>query len=101
MPKKQMRTYTKEFKIQAVQLATQPDMSVNQAALDLGIPNQTLNTWVRQAERIDRPAFPGRGVQALTEQEKRIKELEREVNILPQEREICLDPKTYLAGGVA
>jgi transposase len=88
MPKKQMRTYTKEFKIQAVQLATQSDMSVNQAALDLGIPNQTLNTWVRQAERIDRPAFTGRGVPALTEQEKRIKELERENAVLRQEREI-------------
>jgi transposase len=88
MPKRQIREYTKEFKIQAVELATQPGMSVNQAALDLGIPNQTLNTWVRQSKRTDRPAFTGRGVQALTEQEKRIKDLERENAVLRQEREI-------------
>ena len=78
MPKRQIREYSKEFKIQAVELATQSDMSINQAALDLGIPSQTLNTWVRHSKRTDRPAFTGRGVQALTEQEKRIKDLERE-----------------------
>jgi transposase len=83
-----MRTYTKEFKIQAVSLATQPEMSVNQAAMDLGIPTQTLNTWVQQSKRKDRPAFTGRGVHALTEQEKRIKDLERENAVLRQEREI-------------
>ena len=88
MPKKQLRVYTKEFKIQAVELATQQDMSINQAALDLGIPSQTLNTWVRHSKRTDRPAFTGRGVQALTEHEKRIKDLERENAVLRQEREI-------------
>jgi transposase len=88
MPKKQLRVYTKEFKIQAVSLATQPGMSVNQAAQDLGIPTQTLNTWVRHSKRTDRPAFTGRGVQALTDQEKRIKDLERENAVLRQEREI-------------
>ena len=88
MPKKQLRVYTKEFKIQAVSLATQTDMSINQAALDLGIPSQTLNTWVRHSKRTDRPAFIGRGVQALSEHEKRIKDLERENAVLRQEREI-------------
>jgi transposase len=88
MPKKQLRVYTKEFKIQAVQLTAQPGMSVNQAAQDLGIPTQTLNTWVRDSKRTDRPAFTGRGVQALTDQEKRIKDLERENAVLRQEREI-------------
>ena len=88
MPKKQLRVYTKEFKIQAVSLATQTDMSINQAALDLGIPSQTLNTWVRHSKRTDRPAFIGREVQALSEHEKRIKDLERENAVLRQEREI-------------
>ncbi len=88
MPKKSLRVYTKEFKIQAVSLATQSGMSVNQAAQDLGIPMQTLNTWVQHSKRTDRPAFTGRGVQALTDQEKRIKDLERENAVLRQEREI-------------
>ena len=97
MPKKQLRVYTKEFKIQAVSLATQPDMSINQAALDLGIPSQTLNTWVRHSKRTDRPAFSGRGVQALTEHEKRIKDLERENAVLRQEREILKAAAKFFA----
>ncbi len=101
MPKKQQRTFTKEFKVQAVSLATQPGMSVNQAAQDLGIPTQTLNTWVQQSKRTDRPAFTGRGVQALTEQEKRIKDLERENAVLRQEREIVLTPNQHLPAWVA
>ena len=101
MPKKQLRIYTKEFKTQAVQLATQPGMSVNQAAQDLGIPTQTLNTWVRHSKRTDRPAFTGRGVPALTEQEKRIKDLERENAVLRQEREIVLTIHQHLRAWVA
>jgi transposase len=101
MPKKQMRTYTKEFKIRVVSLATQPEMSVNQAAMDLGIPTQTLNTWVQQSKRTDRPVFTGRGVHALTEQEKRIKDLERENAVLRQEREIVLTPHQHLRAWVA
>ena len=91
MPKKQQRVFTPEFKTQAVQLAMQPETSVSQVARDLGISDQTLGTWVRNARQaiaLDRPAFPGRGVPALSEQEKRIKELERENAILRQEREI-------------
>ena len=54
-------------------------MSTNQAVLNLGIPSQTLNARVRQSERIGLPAFIRRGVQTLTEQERRIKSLERNV----------------------
>ena len=97
MPKRQIREYSKEFKTQAIKLATQPDMSINQAALDLGTPSQTLNTWVRHSKRTDRPAFTGRGIQALTGQEKRIKDLERENAVLRQEHEIVLPPRcTFL-----
>lgn len=88
MAKRHTRSYTTDFKVQAVQLATQPNMTVNQTALDLGIPNQTLKTWIRQAKRTNRPAFTGRGIAALSEQEKRIKDLERENAVLRQEREI-------------
>ena len=71
------------------------------AAQDLGIPTQTLNTWVRHSKRTDRPAFTGRGVPALTEQEKRIKDLERENAVLRQEREIVLTLHQHLRAWVA
>lgn len=97
---KKARQYTSEFKTQAVQLATQPDTSISQVARDLGINDQTLGTWVRnarQAAALDRPAFPGRGVPALSEHEKRIKELERENAVLRQEREILKAAAKFFA----
>ena len=51
----------------------------------------------KQAELHGRPAFTGRGVVALSESEKRIKELEREVVILRQEREILKAAAKYFA----
>jgi transposase len=100
---KKAKFYSPEFKTQAIQLAAQLG-SANQAAIDLGVAPTSVNRWVSQAKSRQgqgKPAFTGRGVVALTDSEKRISELEREVAILRQEREICLDPKTHLTGGVA
>lgn len=96
---KQIKTYTLEFKQQAIALAQQDGMTISQAARDLGVSQAGLNRWVnlaKQAELHGRPAFTGRGVVALSESEKRIKELERENLILRH-----LDPKTHLSGRVA
>lgn len=85
------RSHTPEFKAQAVQLAQQPDTTISQVARDLGINNQLLGRWIRQfreATTNQRPVFTGRGNPALSEHEKRIKELERELSIVKQEREI-------------
>jgi transposase len=99
MPK-QIKTYTLEFKQQAIALAQQDGMTISQAARDLGVSQAGLNRWVnlaKQAELHGRPAFTGRGVVALSESEKRIKELEREVVILRQEREILKAAAKYFA----
>jgi transposase len=104
MMSKQMKTYTLEFKQQAIQLAQQEGMSISQAARDLGVSQAGLNRWVNLAKQADlhgRPAFTGRGIAALSESEKKMKDLEREVVLLRQEREICLDPKMHLTGRVA
>ncbi|GGJ60124.1 transposase [Deinococcus roseus] len=91
MTRRKTNTYTPEFKQEAVQLATREDMTIKQAAKDLGIPYSALHGWVQQtktAKLTGRPVFTGKGKPALSEQEKRIKELEKEVEILRQEREI-------------
>jgi transposase-like protein len=97
---KQVKTYTVEFKQQAIELAQQDGMTISQAARDLGVSQAGLNRWVnhaKQAELNGRPAFTGRGVIALSESEKRIKELERENLILRQEREILKAAAKYFA----
>ncbi len=97
---KQMKTYTAEFKQQAISLAQQNGMTISQAAKDLGVSQAGLHRWINLAKQADlngRPAFTGRGVVALSESEKRIKELEREVVILRQEREILKAAAKYFA----
>jgi transposase len=97
---KQMKTYTQEFKQQAIQLAQQEGMSISQAARDLGVSQAGLNRWVNLAKQADlhgRPAFTGRGIAALSESEKKMKNLEREVVILRQEREILKAAAKFFA----
>lgn len=92
--------YSTDFKLQAVQLATQPGMTATKVAEDLGISVQILCRWIRkhkEAQEQGRPVFTGRGVPALTEQEKRIRELEKEVETLRIEREILKAAAKFFA----
>ena len=70
MPKK---TYSIEFKLQAVNLAQQDDMTISQAARDLGVSPSGLTKWVHQAashQAVGRPVFTGRGIAVLSESER-------------------------------
>jgi transposase len=96
---KKVKFYSPEFKTQAVQLAAQLN-SANQAAIDLGVAPASVNRWVNQAKshaEQGKPAFTGRGVVALTDSEKRIRDLEREVAILRQERKILKAAAKFFA----
>jgi transposase len=96
---KKVKFYSPQFKTQAVQLAAQLN-SANQAAIDLGVAPASVNRWVSQAKshaEQGKPAFTGRGVVALTDSEKRIRDLEREVAILRQEREILKAAAKFFA----
>lgn len=94
------RVFAVEFKIRAVQLVLNDKISISQVSKDLDIGIQNLSRWVQQHEKSlaeQRPAFTGRGVVALTESEKRIRELEREVYVLRQEREILKAATKFFA----
>jgi transposase len=80
------KTYTKEFKTQAVALARRPGMSFRQAAADLGINESMLRSWAKSADTEGPDAFRGNGVR--TEIEARLAALERENRILREERDI-------------
>jgi transposase-like protein len=54
MPKKTGSRYPEEFKAEAVRLARSfPEKSIRQLAYELGISDQTLRNWIKQAQ-IDR-----------------------------------------------
>lgn len=53
--------FGREFKIQAVRLARERDVSVAQAARDLDVHETMLHRWVKQEAADPQYAFPGQG----------------------------------------
>ena len=83
---KNQRTYTREFKIEAVRLLESTGKSQAEIERELGIGFSNLSRWKRQYGEHGEEAFPGQG--CLTPEKERIRRLERENEILRQERDI-------------
>jgi transposase len=83
---KTRRTYTREFKLEAVRLWQNSDKSATQIERELGIGSGGLYRWKRQLAEEGENAFPGHG--CLTPEQEHVRQLEREVEILRQERDI-------------
>jgi transposase len=82
---KTQRTFTKEFKQEAVQLVQSSGKSQTQIARDLGIADSTLHHWCKLFSQQGEQAFPGSGHQS--PQEEEIRHLKRENELLRQERD--------------
>jgi len=78
------RKYTREFKESAVRLVNAEKTPVVQAAADLGMPVNTLASWLHQARRGKGSFTPPGGV----DWEKKARELEAENRRLKLERDI-------------
>jgi len=85
MPKEQ-KTFTREFKQEAVQLVRSSNKSQAQIARDLGIADSTLHHWRKLFVENGEHAFPGSGHQ--TPQEEEIRHLKSELEVTRQERDI-------------
>lgn len=73
----QRRKFDPDFKRNAVPLSEEPGRTVIEVADNLGISKDLLYKWRRELRLKEGLAFPGHGREALTEQEKKIKELEK------------------------
>ncbi|WP_257160732.1 IS3 family transposase [Corynebacterium cystitidis] len=92
-----IKTYTEEFKRDAVALyQSSPGSSVQEIATDLGISRTTLKNWIAKY-RTSTSTAP-ETAHALTEAE-RIRQLEREVRRLREERDILRKAAKYFAEG--
>ena len=82
------RTFTREFKLEAVHLVRERGVTVAQAARDLGVHGNVLRRWVREGIADPQQAFPGQGQMKPAQLE--LERLRREYN---EER-----PKKALGG---
>jgi len=95
MPKSTGVRYPEEFKAEAVQLArSSPERSIRQLAYELGIADQTLRNWIRQAQ-INRGEREG----LTTGEREELRRLRRENKILREEREILKKAAVGSTGG--
>ena len=89
------RRFTREFKVEAVQLVTERDVTIAQAAQDLGVSGPVLRRWVKELEADQQQAFPGHGRQKADQAE--LTRLRREVAKLKAERDILKKAAAYFA----
>ncbi len=80
------RTYTRSFKVQALELAKSGQKSISEIERDLGITAGLLHKWKARMKVDGEQAFPGKGRQK--EEEELIRRLKRENEQLRQERAI-------------
>ena len=89
------RKFTREFKLEAVQLITERGVSYAQASQDLGVHETQLRSWVRKFADDPQHAFPGQG--QLKPEQLEIARLKREVTKLKAERDILKKAAAYFA----
>jgi len=80
------RVYTKEFKIEAVELTLDSTKTVKEIPEDLGVPYHLLCKWRSKYLQEGTNSFPGHG--NVKESEKELKRVEKELKDVTEERDI-------------
>lgn len=80
------RTYTKEFKLDAINLVLEQGYSGAEAARSLGLHESVLRRWLREHRDLEDSAFKGQG--KLSAEQEEIRRLREENKRLKMEKEI-------------
>ena len=81
------RKYDREFKLNAIKLYENSGKKASEICKDLGIPDSTLCTWIKEYRKNGENSFPGSGKinasnEKLYELQKKLKDVQMERDIL-------------------
>ncbi len=93
MERKTRRTYSSEFKREAVTLASRPGQTVVGVAEGLGIEAGLIRRWRRELSEHGRQAFAGQGVA----RDEELMALRRELAQVKKERDFLKSAAAYFA----
>ena len=88
--------YTKEFREEAVKMATDEGLSVLEISRRLSLPKSTLEHWMR-VSRAGELGEIGKGQRPLTEIERELAKVKRELSLAKMERDILKKAAAYFA----
>lgn len=92
------KRFSKQFKLQAVELLEQSDMPATDVARQLGVMRNQLYKWQRELrEKGQDKAFRGPGRNAATEERSEVSELRRRLAQLEEENVILKKAAAYFA----
>ena len=89
------KTYTREFKLQALRMLTEQGLSVAEVARRLGVTEGSVRAWREAAEAQGAAAFPGHGNPTPAEDE--LRRLRAENARLRAERDLLKKAAAYFA----
>ena len=92
---KKRKTYSKQFKIDAIKLVTEQGYKLTEAARNLGIHPGILGRWKQLNETEGTDAFPGKG--NMTPEKEELSRLRKENKRLRMEREILKKATAFFA----
>jgi transposase len=88
------RTFSREYKLEALRLAEGEGMTIAKAARDLGISENSLRRWKTELA-ITSEAFPGKGRRSPEAEE--VDRLRRQLKQVEQERDFLRKTAAYFA----
>ncbi len=95
MEKKSRKSYSNEYKLQAVNLVLVKKQKISEVSRELGITENMLRIWRDKYLAKKDEAFPGHG--NLSASDERIRKLEQENKRLREERDILKKAAIYFA----
>jgi transposase len=85
--KKRNRNYSPSFKVKAVELSYARG-NVKQVCEELDIPYSVLHRWRKESTTYGKNSFPGRGKAKLTDEQKELAQLKKQLKDISEENEI-------------